>query len=191
MEWFIRKILSRLTARAEKCALSIYLLAFSTIRECSNFMTKDERNSNWQQGVFLRRTVKRLFLSCLSRYFGARLAGACFTGTGLAEAGLPEARELQQLRARPRTECGPGFGLLVSSSLLPGAEESLGQALGKHVPQIKEEERHDKPEEVGRCEGDDQSEEDLVLEEIGDGEGREMDFMLYRLHVIKTEANMR
>jgi hypothetical protein len=69
-------------------------------------MTKDERNSTWQQGVFLRRTVKRLFLSCLSRYFGARLAGACFTGTGLAEAGLPKLVSFSNYELAPVLNAG-------------------------------------------------------------------------------------
>lgn len=39
------------------------------------------------------------------------------------------------------------------------------------MPGVEKEEGHHEPEDVGRGEGDDEGEEDLVLEEIGDGEG--------------------
>ena len=46
------------------------------------------------------------------------------------------------------------------------------------MPGIKEEEGDDEPEEVGRGQGDDKRVEDLVFDDVGDGELVGVDFCL-------------
>lgn len=51
------------------------------------------------------------------------------------------------------------------------------------MPGVEEEEGHHEPEDVGRDEGDDEGEEDLVLEELADGEdGVLVELVLDRLY---------
>lgn len=51
---------------------------------------------------------------------------------------------------------------------------------GEHVPRVEEQKRYNEPQDVGREKGYDQSEEQLVLEQICNMEGFVADLRLYR-----------
>lgn len=78
---------------------------------------------------------------------------------------------------------GVAEGVDVEDVDVGGGEGEVLEEGGEHVPGVEEEEGHHEPEDVGRDEGDDQGEEDLVLEELADGEGGvQSEFVLDRLH---------
>lgn len=73
---------------------------------------------------------------------------------------------------------GVAEGIDVENVDVSWRQEKVLDEGGEHVPGVEEEEGDKEVEDVGGEQGDDEREEDLVLPNVGDGEGVGRDFGL-------------